>query len=297
MIDLDQLIAANPGQNFATTLNDAIASAADYDYFQLRGGVHSLDSKIVIDGKSHLTFNFGGARMDFTTANAGFRFANCQRNRVQGGSIRWETDMTGDPAIELTDALRTSFESFHVWNAPAECMRATDSWWLSARNCTWQRPAAGKNVAEHHGEMHNVYYGHVRFAGFRTDAGRENSIGLLHNNGAAVTLDSCDLTLNGVGAHIAGGSAVNIVSCYIEDNGLQLRADSAAKGVRIEGNYFNLKNTGDSVLFDNNKAKGVSFRRNSIIGLAAERPDVVLSEYTENNVFATNAEHTWNEAI
>ena len=138
-------------------------------------------------------------------------------------------------AITLDYARRVILENVMVWDVGGHCLSASDSWWLSTRDCSFTKPGDGKYCVYHASQMHNVMHCHSRFAA--------GAVGLYHQNGTALCVIGCDFSTNEVGLKFHAGNNMQCTNSYFEANvvGLQWGDDAASTwpmSGSVENCYF-----------------------------------------------------------
>lgn len=147
----------------------------------------------------------------------------------------WSTKSGGN-GITLERAVRTLLDNVEVYDVGGHCVWADQSFWLSARDCVFSSPGAGKYAVVHTNDMNSVAYHHCTFVnGIGAGGG-----GLLHDGGTALSLVACDISSNAVGVMFRQGASLLASNCYFEHNVIGFQwGDSAASTWPMSGTLDN----------------------------------------------------------
>jgi hypothetical protein len=156
-------------------------------------------------------------------------------------------------------------ENVQVYWVGSHCLWATNSWWLSVRECKFGAPADSGYCVHHENDMNNVMYLHTRIAA--TGDGRSGS-GLFHKDGSVVTFISCDFSGNDIAADIYAGNNITFTNCYFESNsnGIKWGDDTNATWPQcglVDNCYFTNRETARSGIHIDIQ-RGTNFRMNAL---------------------------------
>lgn len=141
--------------------------------------------------------------------------------------------------ISLINAPRTVLENVEVYLVGGNCLRADDSFWLSAYDCVFSRPGVNQYAVYHLDNMNNVSYYHCRFAGVSGTLDRGGLFTAEAAAGLGVTaVVACDFSFCKVGLKLHAGCNFYVANCYMEDTQTGVMWGHSDGSDPVTGQYF-----------------------------------------------------------